>query len=95
MTAATVAKALRGRKVGSTWMARCPADDDRTPSLSIRDGDNGEPIVHCFSGCDWRDDQIDGEALDQIRADAAEKVSRQVIPVEPMPAKPRSPWTAS
>ena len=37
MTAETIAKALGGRKAGGGWMARCPAHDDRKPSLSIRD----------------------------------------------------------
>ena len=37
MTAETMAKALGGRKVGQGWTARCPAHDDREPSLSIRD----------------------------------------------------------
>ena len=35
MTAETIAKALGGRKRGAAWMARCPAHDDREPSLSI------------------------------------------------------------
>jgi len=32
-------------------MAHCPAHDDRNPSLSIRDGNNGKPLLHCFAGC--------------------------------------------
>jgi putative DNA primase/helicase len=35
-------------------MVRCVCHRDRTPSLQIRDGDNGL-LVHCFAGCDWRD----------------------------------------
>lgn len=32
------------------WLARCPAHEDRSPSLSIRDvGDR--VLVHCFAGC--------------------------------------------
>lgn len=34
------------------WLARCPAHDDRGPSLSIRELDDGRILVHCFSGCD-------------------------------------------
>ena len=30
-----LAKALGGRRGGTTWMARCPAHEDRQPSLSI------------------------------------------------------------
>ena len=40
MTAETIAKALGGRKAGSGWTARCPAHDDHTPSLSIRDAED-------------------------------------------------------
>jgi len=36
----------------SRWQARCPAHDDRGPSLSIRELDDGRLLVHCFAGCD-------------------------------------------
>ena len=52
MTAETIAKALGGRKAGGGWMARCPAHDDRKPSLSIRDADDGKVLVRCHAGCD-------------------------------------------
>lgn len=40
------------RKVGSDkWMARCPAHDDRGPSLSIKDAGDGRTLIHCFAGC--------------------------------------------
>jgi putative DNA primase/helicase len=52
MTAETVAKALGGRKSGSAWMALCPAHEDREPSLSITDADNGKVLVRCYAGCD-------------------------------------------
>jgi putative DNA primase/helicase len=51
MTAEALAKALRGRKAGSAWVARCPAHDDRTPSLSLADGHNGRLLVKCWAGC--------------------------------------------
>ena len=34
-----------------TWVARCPAHDDRSPSLSITTGDDGKVLLHCFAGC--------------------------------------------
>ena len=52
MTAEDMAKALGGRKAGSDWTARCPAHDDRTPSLSIRDADSNTVLVRCHAGCD-------------------------------------------
>jgi putative DNA primase/helicase len=51
MKAETIAKALGGRKAGGAWMARCPAHDDRDPSLSIQDA-NGKVLVRCHAGCD-------------------------------------------
>ena len=33
------------------WSARCPAHDDKTPSLSVRELDDGRVLVHCFCGC--------------------------------------------
>jgi putative DNA primase/helicase len=50
--AASIAKALGGRKAGNGWTARCPAHDDRTPSLSIRDADDNKVLVRCHAGCD-------------------------------------------
>lgn len=33
------------------WIAICPAHDDRRPSLSIRQTDEGRVLAHCWSGC--------------------------------------------
>jgi DNA primase len=55
MTAETIAKALGGHRAGATWMARCPAHDDRAPSLSISSGKDGKVLVRCHAGCDQRD----------------------------------------
>lgn len=33
------------------WRARCPAHSDTNPSLSVREGDDGRILLHCFSGC--------------------------------------------
>jgi hypothetical protein len=35
------------------WMARCPAHGDRSASLSVREGDGGRILLHCFSGCSF------------------------------------------
>ena len=54
MIAETIAKALGGRKMGDSWMACCPAHNDREPSLSIATGDEGKVLVRCHAGCDQR-----------------------------------------
>jgi putative DNA primase/helicase len=41
-----------GRKAGAGWMARCPAHDDRKPSLSLRHGEDGKVLVRCHAGCE-------------------------------------------
>jgi putative DNA primase/helicase len=52
-TAEFIARALGGRKAGGSWTARCPAHNDhRTPSLSIRDVNDGKVLVRCHAGCD-------------------------------------------
>ena len=36
---------------GKGWACRCPAHDDRNPSLSIGTGDDGRVLLHCHAGC--------------------------------------------
>lgn len=43
--------ALNGEWRGGYGIARCPAHDDRDPSLSIRDGRTGV-LLTCHAGCD-------------------------------------------
>ena len=33
------------------WVAKCPAHEDRAPSLSIRELEDGRVLLHCFGGC--------------------------------------------
>jgi hypothetical protein len=51
MTAERITKALGGRKVGGSWLVPCPAHDDREPSLSICDREDGKVLVCCHAGC--------------------------------------------
>lgn len=41
----------RVRRQGGYWMAQCPAHEDRTESLSIRQFEDSAS-VHCFANCD-------------------------------------------
>ncbi|MFT4174073.1 MAG: hypothetical protein QM639_16035 [Rhodocyclaceae bacterium] len=41
----------RVRKTGPhSWIARCPTRDDRKPSLSVRELDDGRVLIHDFGG---------------------------------------------
>lgn len=33
------------------WMACCPAHEDRSPSLAIKETSDGRILVKCFAGC--------------------------------------------
>ena len=44
------------REIGSNrWIASCPAHEDKSPSLSIRELPDGRTLVHCFAGCATED----------------------------------------
>jgi hypothetical protein len=34
------------------YIAKCPAHEDRSPSLSVRELADGRILLHCFAGCD-------------------------------------------
>ena len=49
-SAREIANGLGGYRSGTGFVCRCPAHDDRSPSLSVREL-NGKLLVHCFGGC--------------------------------------------
>ena len=57
MSAETLLSRLsKVRQTGTgRWIACCPAHEDRSPSLSIREADDGRVLLHDFGGCDVAD----------------------------------------
>lgn len=61
MNAQHIGVALRGRRHGKGWLISCPCPNhgkgrgDRSPSLSVADGDNGRLLLRCFAGCEFED----------------------------------------
>lgn len=43
------------KQAGNGFMARCPVHDDKNPSLSITEGDDGRVLLKCFAGCSTED----------------------------------------
>jgi len=55
ITAADIAHALGGRRTARGWLCPCPAHKDRSPSLTVVDGDNGRPVFHCWAKCTFKE----------------------------------------
>lgn len=53
MSVAALLSRLEGvRSTGDgRWLARCPAHEDRSPSLSVRELSDGRTLLHDFAGC--------------------------------------------
>ena len=45
-----IASGLHARRTATGWVACCPAHDDHTPSLTLRER-NGKILVRCHAGC--------------------------------------------
>jgi hypothetical protein len=52
--AQALTRSLRGKWHDTYGTAKCPAHEDRSPSLSISDGER-RVVVKCHTGCDQRD----------------------------------------
>jgi hypothetical protein len=72
------------RKANSAWMACCPAHDDRSPSLSIKDIGDGKLVLKCFAGCetidvlgaiglDWEDVMPPKQPVERIQTVKSQK----------------------
>lgn len=87
MSAATLLERLHDvREVGpGRWVACCPAHDDRSPSLSVRELDDGRVLLHDFAGCEA------GAVLGAVGL-----VYSDLFPPRDLPTQPRvrKPWSS-
>lgn len=81
----------RPKKSGRGYMAKCPAHEDGSPSLSVSEGDGGRVLLHCFGGCraddviaavglEWKDlfpGKLDSAARLDYRRRAAETARQE------------------
>lgn len=52
MIDAILSRLHRVKKTGrGSWLACCPAHNDRSPSMTLRECDDGRILAHCFGGC--------------------------------------------
>ena len=44
-------KSIPGQRGLRRWMAKCPAHDDKKPTLSVAEAANGTILLKCWAGC--------------------------------------------
>lgn len=75
------------RETGSSrYLARCPAHDDKSPSLSVRALDDGRVLAHCFGGCDVAD-IVEAVGLSMSDLFPSRPLTRTFLPTTPLPLK--------
>lgn len=75
------------RRTGSGWLTNCPAHEDRRPSLSISEGEDGKVLLHCFAGCSL-DAILAGAEIDKASLFPDGKVRRKPAAWENFKGKP-------
>jgi hypothetical protein len=102
ISAREIAEALGGqRQADGSYMARCPAHADKTPSLAIKDGNKGFPVVHCHAGCTqetviealrdkglWPEESEKAEKAKLSTAEQAREMFDRARPLDPNVAHP-------
>ena len=78
------------KKCAGGWIDRCPAHDDKNPSLSIKETSDGVLLLKCFAGCSFEQiieaAGLKGDSINRprptlnayTRADAAADLSKRV-----------------
>ena len=64
-------------------MAQCPAHEDKTPSLSVRDTEGGRVLVHCHAGCSQS--EVIADLIDRGLWPASTRQGRQPAVARIMP----------
>jgi putative DNA primase/helicase len=90
MSADQIGIALKGRRNGNGWLVCCPCPNhgkgrgDRSPSLSVKDGDDDRLLLQCFAGCDFLD--ILGELKHRgLVEDSGVRIRNSTAPIRPEP----------
>lgn len=73
---------VRKRQVGQ-WSACCPAHEDKTPSLSVRETSDGAVLLHCFAGC------TAAEIIAALGLEMADLFPRQILTRQGVKRTPR------
>jgi putative DNA primase/helicase len=88
-----VVERLGGRWSPQGGMCRCPAHDDRTPSLSVRAG-RSRLLLHCFAGCRPSDilRALESVGLIEPRSGGARSFGREPVAAAPSRGAAQRLW---
>lgn len=72
------------------WQARCPAHDDHSPSLSVKETADGTVLIKCWAGCGA------SEIVDAVGLDLADLFPASASKFDHLQVPPREkrPWHA-
>lgn len=81
----TILSRLQGLKAqgDNRWISRCPAHQDKTPSLTIRAAPDGRILMHCFAGCET--EAVLGALGLEFGELFPEPLTREALPRVPQP----------
>jgi putative DNA primase/helicase len=103
MSAEQIGVALKGRRNGSGWLVCCPCPNhgkgrgDRSPSLSVADGEDGRLLLRCFAGCDFLNilDELKCRGLVDARRVLSPLTPTRIGPVETPDPEALKLWVAA
>jgi hypothetical protein len=78
MTAGELARQLQAKRSGAGWIAKCPAHDDRTASLSIGEGENDCLLLKCHAGCTF-DQIIKAAGVEPTRSNGVSRNKTEIV----------------
>lgn len=85
---AFISRCTKARETGrGTWIACCPGHDDKNPSMTVRELEDGRVLVHCFAGCSVEEIlQSVGMEFDALFPDDRPKADHSPSMRRPFPA---------
>ncbi len=83
LSACETTTGYRARRTAHGYLTRCPAHEDRMPSLSLAEGERFPVVVRCFAGCTFE------QILAVLRLEPVERPVETAKP--PRPRRPEPP----
>lgn len=78
----------QGIHLGNSGKCRCPSHDDRNPSLSVSEGNDGRVLLYCHAGCDTEKDVVPSLGLTMADLQASDFESSYPTRLKPAKRNP-------